>query len=267
MTTHTNPVDTQLRARDLVRGLRCRAPLASPARRGRSSLATTSRRRSPRSSRLSAARCRTHRLRLRQQLDRRHRERSPPAAGAIVRREPLQGKGNVVRRMFADIEADVYVLVDGDGTYDAASATRMVELLLARSLDMVNGARVATTEHAYRPGHRLGNTLLTGTVALMFGNRIRDMLSGYRVFSRRFVKSFPALSRGLRDRDRAHRARARAADADRRGRHALPRAAGRLAEQAAHVPRRLAHPAHDRAARQGGAAAAVLLERRRSSWR
>lgn len=118
-------------------------------------------------------------------------------AGAIVRCETLQGKGNVVRRMFADIEAEVYVLVDGDGTYDVASATQMVEHLLANSLDMVNGARLATTDRAYRPGHVFGNKLLTGTVAAIFGNRIRDMLSGYRVFSRRFVKSFPALATGF----------------------------------------------------------------------
>jgi hypothetical protein len=119
------------------------------------------------------------------------------AAGAIVRCEPLQGKGNVVRRMFADIEAEVYVLVDGDGTYDAASATRMVDALLGDSLDMVNGARVATTDLAYRPGHAIGNKLLTGTVAAIFGNRISDMLSGYRALSRRFVKSFPALASGF----------------------------------------------------------------------
>lgn len=118
-------------------------------------------------------------------------------AGAIVRTETLQGKGNVVRRMFADIEAEVYVLVDGDDTYDAASATQMVEMLLANSLDMVNAARVATTDRAYRPGHAFGNKMLTGAVATIFGNRIRDMLSGYRAFSRRFVKSFPALASGF----------------------------------------------------------------------
>lgn len=118
-------------------------------------------------------------------------------AGAVVRSEPLQGKGNVVRRMFADIEADAYVLVDGDGTYDAPSATLMVELLLNESLDMVNGARIATTEGAYRLGHAFGNKLLTGVVALVFGNRVRDMLSGYRALSRRFVKSFPALATGF----------------------------------------------------------------------
>ena len=118
-------------------------------------------------------------------------------AGAIVRAEPLQGKGNVVRRMFADIEAEVYVLVDGDGTYDASAAERMVRLVLDDSLDLVNAARVPVTELAYRRGHKLGNKLLTGTVAMIFGNRIRDMLSGYRALSRRFVKSFPALATGF----------------------------------------------------------------------
>jgi glycosyltransferase involved in cell wall biosynthesis len=124
------------------------------------------------------------------------RERAA-AAGAIVRTETHQGKGNVVRRMFADIEAEIYVLVDGDGTYDAPSATAMVDMLLTNSLDMVNGARVATTQLAYRPGHAFGNRLLTGAVAAIFGSRIRDMLSGFRVFSRRFVKSFPALASGF----------------------------------------------------------------------
>ncbi len=118
-------------------------------------------------------------------------------AGAVVRSERLQGKGNVIRRMFADIEADAYVLVDGDATYDAASAPAMLELLLAGGLDMVNGTRVSTSEAAYRPGHVLGNRVLTGIVRTIFGNRITDMLSGYRVFSRRFVKSFPALSSGF----------------------------------------------------------------------
>ncbi|AWK87618.1 glycosyltransferase family 2 protein [Azospirillum thermophilum] len=118
-------------------------------------------------------------------------------AGAVVRREPLQGKGNVMRRMFADIEADVYVLVDGDDTYHAASAPALIERLWREQLDMVNGQRVTEIVEAYRPGHRFGNKLLTGIVARVFGNRINDMLSGYRVFSRRFVKSFPALSSGF----------------------------------------------------------------------
>ncbi len=118
-------------------------------------------------------------------------------AGAIVRSETFQGKGNVVRRMFADIEAEAYVLVDGDGTYDAPSAQKMVKHLLAESLDMVNGARVAVSTGAFRPGHAFGNRLLTGTVALIFGDGLKDMLSGYRVMSRRFVKSFPALASGF----------------------------------------------------------------------
>ena len=119
------------------------------------------------------------------------------AAGAQVSREPLQGKGNVVRRMFSDIEADVYVLVDGDDTYEATSAPRMIDLLVNDSLDMVTGTRVTDIQAAYRPGHRFGNLMLTGIVRGIFGDRITDMLSGYRVFSRRFVKSFPALSSGF----------------------------------------------------------------------
>jgi len=119
------------------------------------------------------------------------------AAGAVVRSEPLRGKGNVVRRMFADIEADVFVLVDGDDTYDAASAPKLIQLLLSESLDMVNGARVASSDLAYRRGHQFGNAMLTGLVARIFGNRLTDLLSGYRVMSRRFVKSFPALTPGF----------------------------------------------------------------------
>ena len=119
------------------------------------------------------------------------------AAGAIVRREPLKGKGNVVRRMFADIEADIYVLVDGDDTYDAASAPAMIRRLIDDALDMVNGAREEKSEAAYRRGHRFGNRLLTGLVARFFGERMSDMLSGYRIMSRRFVKSFPALATGF----------------------------------------------------------------------
>ncbi|BDG75146.1 glycosyltransferase [Roseomonas fluvialis] len=119
-------------------------------------------------------------------------------AGAEVRREPLQGKGNVIRRMFADIEADAYVLVDGDGTYDATAAPGMVALLLADRLDMVTGLRVSVAGAAtYRPGHRFGNVMLTRMVGVVFGNRVGDMLSGYRAFSRRFVKSFPALASGF----------------------------------------------------------------------
>src|SRR5215471_17772932 len=118
-------------------------------------------------------------------------------AGAIVRSEPLRGKGCVVRRMFADIEADIYVLVDGDGTYDAASAPQLIDALVRESLDLVSAVRVDSSQKAYRRGHRFGNWLLTRLVAYLFGKRFSDMLSGYRVMSRRFVKSFPALSSGF----------------------------------------------------------------------
>ena len=121
------------------------------------------------------------------------------AAGAVVRREGLQGKGHVIRRMFADIEADAYVLVDGDDTYDASAAPEMVRLLLDGQLDMVNGQRseVDGEAGAYRRGHRLGNRVLSGLGRAVFVDRIKDMLSGYRVFSRRFVKTFPALTSGF----------------------------------------------------------------------
>jgi glycosyltransferase involved in cell wall biosynthesis len=118
-------------------------------------------------------------------------------AGAIVHTEGLPGKGNVVRRMFSDIEADIYVLADGDDTYDHASAPELIDRLERDGLDMVVGARVAASGGAYRPGHRFGNYFLTKIVRLVFGDRITDMLSGYRVFSRRFVKSFPALTTGF----------------------------------------------------------------------
>jgi len=117
------------------------------------------------------------------------------AAGADVRRERRPGKGNVVRRMFQDIDADIYIMVDGDDTYDASIAPRMVEQLVADNLDMLVGKRVETHEAAYRAGHRLGNRVLTGLVSRLFGSAIEDMLSGYRVFSRRFAKSFPSSSR------------------------------------------------------------------------
>jgi glycosyltransferase involved in cell wall biosynthesis len=119
------------------------------------------------------------------------------AAGAIVRAERMQGKGNVVRRMFADVEADVYVMADGDATYDASAAPELVRRLLAERLDMVVAARKSEVEEAYRRGHRLGNRLFTGLLARLFGRSFTDIFSGYRVFSRRFVKSFPALSRGF----------------------------------------------------------------------
>jgi glycosyltransferase involved in cell wall biosynthesis len=119
------------------------------------------------------------------------------AAGAAVRRETRQGKGNVVRRMFADVDADIYVLVDGDSTYDAPSARAMIARLIEDRLDMVVAKRVDQEQAAYRVGHRAGNRLLSGFVANVFGRSVSDMLSGYRVFSRRFVKSFPVLSDGF----------------------------------------------------------------------
>lgn len=129
------------------------------------------------------------------------RERAAEA-GAIVHTEPIQGKGNVIRRMFADIDADIYVTADGDGTYEATSAPPMIETLVAEKLDMVVGARLASAaeeskDEKFRPGHVLGNRALTGVVGRLFGERFTDMLSGYRVMSRRFVKSFPALARGF----------------------------------------------------------------------
>lgn len=119
------------------------------------------------------------------------------AAGARVRKVALQGKGNVVRRGFADIDADVYVLVDGDDTYDASAAPQLVQRLLDDELDMVVGARRDSEKAAYRPGHRLGNVLLTRCAGMLFGNSFNDMLSGYRVFSRRYAKSFAAHARGF----------------------------------------------------------------------
>lgn len=119
------------------------------------------------------------------------------AAGALVGREPMPGKGNVVRRMFADVEADIYVIADGDDTYDAAVAPAMIERLLREDLDMVVGRRQGEGEALYRAGHRFGNRMLTGAVGLLFGDRFSDVLSGYRVMSRRFVKSFPALATGF----------------------------------------------------------------------
>jgi glycosyltransferase involved in cell wall biosynthesis len=119
------------------------------------------------------------------------------AAGAHVRSERRQGKGHVVRRMFADIEADIYVLVDGDATYDAPSAQRMIDALVSHHLDMVVGVRIDQSTAAYRPGHRTGNRMLTSFLSTVFGEAFKDILSGYRVFSRRFVKTFPVLSDGF----------------------------------------------------------------------
>jgi len=132
--------------------------------------------------------------------DNNSRDRTAEAAreaGAEVRSERRQGKGHVVRRMFADVDADVYVLVDGDATYDAPSAPGMIERLVNDHLDMVVGSRIDQEEAAYRRGHRTGNWLLTSFLSSVFGQAFTDILSGYRVFSRRFVKSFPVLSDGF----------------------------------------------------------------------
>lgn len=120
------------------------------------------------------------------------------AAGAIVRKEQLQGKGNVVRRMFSDIEADVYLMADGDGTYDPTIAPALVSKILDDALDMVVGVRLRNkSDDAFRRGHKVGNKTLTKFVGWLFGHRFTDILSGYRAFSKRFVKSFPALASGF----------------------------------------------------------------------
>lgn len=118
-------------------------------------------------------------------------------AGAIVVTEMRQGKGNAVRRMFADIEADIYLMVDGDATYDPTVAQDLIDRMRKDNLDFLNGARVAQSTTAYRAGHKFGNYVLSNLVQLIFGRQFRDMLSGYKLFSRRFVKSFPAVSSGF----------------------------------------------------------------------
>ena len=119
------------------------------------------------------------------------------AAGAVVRSEIRQGKGNVVRRMFADIDADIYVLVDGDDTYDAGASPRMISQMISDGADLLTARRVHTDAAAYRTGHLFGNKMLTGLTATLFNVHLSDMLSGYRVFSRRFVKSFPFTAEGF----------------------------------------------------------------------
>jgi glycosyltransferase involved in cell wall biosynthesis len=118
-------------------------------------------------------------------------------AGAIARSERRQGKGNVVRRMFADIDADLYVMVDGDDTYDAAAIPLLIEYAIANNCDMVNGRRMHDGTHTLRWGHESGNRVLSRLVGILFDGELRDMLSGQKVFSRRFAKSFPALTRGF----------------------------------------------------------------------
>ena len=118
-------------------------------------------------------------------------------AGAIVRVEKLMGKGNVVRRMFADIDTDIYIVVDGDNTYDPSDSPGMIDLLINDKLDMVNASRIASDQASFRPGHQMGNRMLSMLISNIFGKGLSDLFSGYRVFTRRFVKSFPALSMGF----------------------------------------------------------------------
>ena len=175
-----------------------------------------------------------------------------------MRSERRQGKGHVVRRMFADIDADIYVLVDGDATYDAPSAPRMIEKLVSEHLDMVVGLRVDQEQAAYRPGHRTGNWMLTSFLSSVFGQAFKDILSGYRVFSRRFVKSFPVLSDGFEIETELTRARAGTGDARCRDRDALLCAARGLVQQAQYLGGRLPDPRHHPETLSFGKAAALL---------
>ena len=180
-------------------------------------------------------------------------------AGAVVRLEPLRGKGNVVRRMFADVEADVYVLADGDGTYDASAAPAMVDRLIAENLDMVVGVRVeAEGQDAYRQGHKMGNALLNRMIRGLFGGVFTDISSGYRVMSSRLVKSFPALSQRFEIEPElaAHCAHLRLPCAEMPTRY-VERPEGRR-EQAAHPTRWQARPSHHRAAPKGVSPIPVL---------
>jgi glycosyltransferase involved in cell wall biosynthesis len=183
------------------------------------------------------------------------------AAGAVVRRETHQGKGNVVRRMFSDIDADVYLLVDGDATYHAPSAPGMIARLLEERLDMVVAARVHADDAAYRPGHVTGNRLLTGFLENVFGAGFSDILSGYRVFSRRFVKSFPVLSGGF-EIETELTVHALELELPVGNQHAVFCASGRIAIQAVDLARRLPHRRHDPQALSLGAPVAVLFQHR-----
>ena len=180
------------------------------------------------------------------------------AAGAVVQVERRQGKGHVVRRMFADIDADCYLMVDGDDTYDASVAAAISDMVIRQGYDFVNVARASTAVEAYRRGHRLGNRVLTEMVRSFFGRDTSDMLSGYKALSRRFVKSFPAMSWGVRDRDRTHGPRARDAHADGGNLRPLQGAPGGLRQQAPHLPGRRADPDADLAPDQGRAPVRIL---------
>ena len=231
--------------------------------RGGARPASTRRPPSPRWSPISAPRCRRRRSTSMTTIPPTapSRSRAPPAR--VVRREMHQGKGNVVRRMFADVDADIYVLVDGDATYDAPSARAMIARLIEDRLDMVVAARVDQEQAAYRLGHRTGNRLLTGFFASVFEATFTDILSGYRVFSRRFVKSFPVLSRGFEiETELAVHALELELPVAEIATPYYARPAG-LGVEAQHLARRLAHPLHHRQALPLGAAARVLHRARR----
>ena len=153
----------------------------------------------------------------------------------MVRTEKQQGKGNVVRRMFADIDADVYLMADGDLTYDPAAAPAMVDMLLAEQLDMVVGTRRHEAKEAYRGGHVLGNKLFTGLLVGPVRAQLQRHLLGLPRLLAAVREELPGPFCGLRDRDRDERPRARAEDAGRRGRNRYARAARRLAVQALHL--------------------------------
>ena len=189
-------------------------------------------------------------------------------AGAIVRTERQQGKGHVVRRMFADVDADIYVMADGDLTYDPKAAPAMVAMLVDEQLDMVVGTRQHEVTDAYRGGHVLGNKLFTGLLAGLFGRSFSDIFSGYRDFLAALRQELPRAVGGVRDRDRDERPRARAQDARRRTRHGLWRAARGVGVEAVDLSRRLAHPQDDRGALPHRAPGAVLrLDRRAAAGR
>ena len=205
--------------------------------------ATMRRRRSRRPWRASAPRCPTRAIYVYDNNSTDRTREVAAAAGAIVRSERMQGKGHVVRRMFADVEADIYVMADGDATYDAAAAPALVAQAARRAAR--HGRRrppVGGRGEAYRRGHVLGNRLFTGLLASLFGRSFSDIFSGYRVFSRRFAKCFPALSRGFETETEISVHALELAMPVGRGRDRLWRPPRRLAFQALHLARRLADP-------------------------
>ncbi len=180
-------------------------------------------------------------------------------AGAIVRQESNKGKGNVVRRAFADVEADIYVMIDGDDTYDALATPRLIETLLDGPYDHVLGVRREVVTEAYRPGHASGNKAFNTIVSGIFDVTVRDMLSGFRAFSRRFVKSFPATAREFETETELTIHAANLQSPPGRGRGRLQGPPARGGQQAADLPGRLGHPEADRPSHPGRAANPVPL--------